>query len=84
VKCRPDARGRIEEQSDGLRRIVAGAAEGLEPGAVALVVAESAAPPVRPPERTVSRPWLAGSAMALAVILGAGALSLGRRRSDDR
>jgi type III secretion protein J len=84
VKCRPDARARIEEQADGLRRIVAGAAEGLEPGAVALVVAESAAPPAGPPERPVSRPWLAGSAMALAVVLGAGALSLGRRRPDDR
>jgi type III secretion protein J len=84
VKCRPDARIRIEEQSEGLRRIVAGAAEGLEPGAVALVVAESAAPPAGPAERPVSRPWLAGSAMALAVILGAGALSLGRRRTDGR
>lgn len=84
VKCRPDARARIEEQADGLRRIVAGAAEGLEPGAVAIVVAESAPPPARPPERAASRSWLAGSALAFAVLLGAGALFLGRRRPDDR
>jgi type III secretion protein J len=84
VKCRPDDRARIEEQADGLRRIVAGAAEGLEPAAVAIVVAESAPPPARLPERAVSRSWLAGSALALAVLLGAGALSLGRKRPDDR
>jgi len=84
VKCRPDARSRIEEQAEGLRRIVAGAAEGLEPPAVAIVIAESAPPPARPPERAVSRSWLAGSALALAVVLGAGALSLGRKRPDDR
>jgi type III secretion protein J len=84
VKCRPDARARIEEQADGLRRIVAGAAEGLEPAAVAIVVAESAPPPARPPERAASRSWLAGSALAFAVLLGAGALLLERRRPDVR
>jgi len=84
LKCAPGARGRLEEQAEGLRRIVAGAAEGLEPAAVAIVVAESASPPPRPPERSASRSWLAGSALALALALGAGAFSLGRRRPDDR
>lgn len=83
VKCAPGARGRLEEQSDGLRRLVSGAAEGLEPGGVAVVVAEAAPPPPLPPGRPVSRAWLAGSALALAVILGASALTLGRRRADD-
>ena len=86
VKCRSDARTRIEEQAEGLRRIVAGAAEGLEPAAVAIVIAESAPPPAPAPalERAVSRSWLAGSALALALVLGAGALRLGRKRPDDR
>jgi type III secretion protein J len=84
VRCQPEARTRVEAQADGLRRIVAGAAEGLEPAAVAIVVAESVPPPSRPPERAPSRSWLAGSALALALVLGAGALALGRRRPDDR
>ena len=84
VKCGPGARGRLEEQADGLRRIVAGAAEGLEPSSVAVVVTESAPPAPRPPDRPASRSWLAGSALALAVVLGAGALWLGRKRMDSR
>ena len=83
LKCRPDARGRLEEQADGLRRMVAGAADGLDPASVAVVVAEaSASPPARVQAPRVSRTWLAGSALALAVVLGAGALSMGRRRKD--
>jgi type III secretion protein J len=82
VKCAPGARGRLEEQADGLRRLVSGAAEGLEPAAVAVVISESAPPPPRPPERLASRTWLAGSALALAVIFGAGALTMGRRKAD--
>jgi type III secretion protein J len=83
IKCRPDARGRLEEQADGLRRMVAGAADGLEPASVAVVVAEaSASPPARVQVPRISRTWLAGSALALAVVLGAIALSMGRRRRD--
>jgi type III secretion protein J len=84
VKCRPGTRAAVEEQAEGLRRVVAGAADGLEPAAVAVVVAESAPPPTRLPDRAGSRTWLAGSALALAVGLGAGALALGRRRMDSR
>jgi type III secretion protein J len=83
VKCRADARGRLEEQVDGLRRMVAGAADGLDPASVAVVVAETApSPPARVHAPGNSRTWLAGSALVLAVVLGAGALSMGRRRRD--
>jgi type III secretion protein J len=85
LKVRPEARGRIESQADGLRRLVAGAADGLDPASVAVLVAEAAAsPPARPSGVPVSRAWLAGSGLALAVVLGAGALSLGRRKPDSQ
>ena len=83
LKVRPEARGRIESQADGLRRLVAGAVDGLDPGSVAVLVADAATSPLpRPSGVTSSRAWLAGTGLALAVILGAGALSLGRRRPD--
>jgi type III secretory pathway lipoprotein EscJ len=63
--------------------MVAGAADGLEPASVAVVVAEaSASPPARVQAPRISRTWLAGSALALAVVLGAIALSTGRRRRE--
>ena len=63
--------------------MVAGAAEGLDPASVSLLVSEAAAPPgPRAAEPRVSRGWLAGSMLAFAVVLGAGALALGRRRTD--
>ncbi len=84
LKCRPDARARLEGQADGLRRIVAGAADGLDSASVAVLLTEAAASPIaRAPAPRVSRTWLAASALALAAVLGAGALSLGRRRKDD-
>jgi type III secretion protein J len=83
LKVRPEARGRIESQAEGLRRLVAGAADGLEPSSVAVLVAEAAmASPTRAHGVPASRAWLAGSGLALAVVLGAGALSLGRRKPD--
>lgn len=83
LKCRPDARDRLESQADGLRRMVAGAADGLDPASVAVLVADAAAPPpVRAPASRISRSWLAGAALALAAALGAAALGLGRRRRD--
>ena len=83
LKCRPEARGRLEAQSDGLRRVVAGAADGLDPSSVAILLVE--APPLpatRLPPSRVPRTWLAGGALALAVLLGAGGLVLGRRRGE--
>jgi type III secretion protein J len=83
VRCRPDARAPLEAQADGIRRIVAGAAEGLEPASVAVMVVEAAARPAPAVgEGRSSRAWIAGSAIALAVVLGAGALSVGRHRAD--
>jgi type III secretion protein J len=84
VKCAPGSRARLEAQVEGLRRLVAGAAEGLDPSSVAVVLAESSPPPARPSDRTAGRPWMAGSALALALLLGAGAVTLGRRRPDAR
>jgi len=85
VKCRPDARGRLDAQADGLRRMVAGAAEGLDPASVSVLVSEAAPSPApRIEEPRISRGWLAGSALALAVLLGAGALTFGRRRTCGR
>jgi len=82
LKCRPDARGRLDAQADGLRRMVAGAAEGLDPASVSVLVSEAAPSPApRIQEPRISRAWLAGSALALAVLLGAGALTFGRRRT---
>jgi type III secretion protein J len=83
IKCRPDARGRLDAQADGIRRVVAGAAEGLDPASVSVLVTEAAPSPApRVPEPRISRGWLAGSALALAAVLGAGAFSFGRRRTD--
>lgn len=82
VRCAPGARARLEEQAEGLRRIVAGAAEGLEPSSVAVVIAESVASPPLPEDRPSSRSWMAGVALALAATLGAGAVVLGRMRPD--
>ena len=84
LKCRPDARDRLEGMADGLRKMVAGAADGLDPVSVAVLVADAAAsPPVRAPPSRIPRSWLGGAALALAAVLGAGALSLGRRRRDE-
>jgi hypothetical protein len=63
--------------------MVAGAAEGLDPASVSVLVSEAApSPGPRIPEPRIARGWLAGVALALAVLLGAGALAFGRRRMD--
>ncbi len=64
--------------------MVAGAADGLDPASVSVLLTETAASPIdRAPAARASRTWLAESALALAAVLGAGALALGRRRKDD-
>lgn len=83
LKCRAEACGRLEARSDGLRRVVAGAADGLDPSSVAILLVEApAAPASRPPAATARRTWVAAGALALAALLGAGALLFGRRRRD--
>lgn len=73
VKCRPAACGRVRALEGGLRALVAGAADGLDPAAVSVVVAEApeTAPPAPGPARRRSPILLLASALA-----GAGALVL--------
>jgi type III secretion protein J len=71
VKCRPEARGRVESLAGGVRSLVAGAAEGLDPASVSVVIAEAGAAPPPPEERPRRPPQL-----LLGVAAGAGALAL--------
>jgi type III secretion protein J len=69
LRCRAGARERLEGLGEGIRRVVAGSADGLAPGAVAVIVVEVAPPPSRPePERRLPRTllWLGAGASALA------------------
>jgi type III secretion protein J len=84
VKCRADARERLEAQVPGLQRIVAGAADGLDPAGVAVLLAAASPPPPAPPAGRAPRAWLAASGLLLAVALGAGALRFGHRRGEAR
>jgi type III secretion protein J len=85
VKCRPSACAPLRALEGGLRSLVAGAAEGLAPEAVAVVIAEGveAAAPDAPARR--SRVPLALASLAA---LGAGGLGLlawrERRRQTAR
>ena len=72
VKCRPASCEALRLLEPGLRSLVAGAAEGLSPEAVAVVIAEAAPPPLAPPARGWRwAPLLAGLAAAAALLLGA-------------
>jgi len=81
VKCRPAACAALRGQEAGLRALVAGAADGLSPEAVAVVVAEGleSTPPLPPAGRSPWLRWLA--AVALAGAAGAGGLAWRARRS---
>jgi type III secretion protein J len=71
VKCRPAACAALRGQEAGLRALVAGAADGLSPEAVAVVIAEgleSAAPP----SQGGRTPWT--RIVAALALLGAAAL----------
>jgi type III secretion protein J len=72
VKCRPAACASLRDLEPGLRSLVAGAADGLVPEAVAVVIAE--ATPVPSAARASPwrlAPWLAGLAAAAACAVGA-------------
>jgi type III secretion protein J len=72
VKCRPDGCDALRALEEGLRALVAGAAEGLEPGAVCLVIAPGAVAAAPP-----SAPRRPGSALlVLAALAGSGGLGL--------
>lgn len=71
IRCRPSACVQVRALEPGIRALVAGAADRLEPGAVAVVVAEAhEAPPAAP----VRRPPWAAAAAALAVVAAVAAL----------
>jgi type III secretion protein J len=72
VRCRPAACGAVRSLEPGLRALVAGAADGLAPDAVAVVVAEAAEAAAAP--AAPRRPWVARALAALCA-LAAGALA---------
>lgn len=74
VKCRPGSRAHLEALSGGIRSLVAGAAEGLDPAAVAVVLAETA-PGNRPPEPAKRR--TAPLLLTLGTLAGLIGLALG-------
>ena len=69
LKCRADARTRLESLAAGIRSLVAGAAESLDPQSVAVVVAEAGAGP--PARESRARPPSTALAVlsALAAVL---------------
>ncbi|HET8732692.1 MAG TPA: secretion protein [Anaeromyxobacteraceae bacterium] len=84
LKCRPGRGSHLEAQADGLRRMVAGAADGLDPASVSVMVAEAPALAPRPGPGRGARAWLAASGIAVAAALGVGAVVLGRRKGAPR
>jgi len=83
VKCRAPACPAIRALEAGIRALVAGAADGLDPAAVSVVIAEGAAapPPAVPPRRRGSA-LLAG--LAAAAALGAALLGVTGLRARSR
>ncbi|WP_242340350.1 MULTISPECIES: secretion protein [Anaeromyxobacter] len=72
VKCRPAACASVRALEPGIRALVAGAADGLEPSAISVVIApgaEAPAPPAPPARRS---PLLLG----LAALAGLGGAAL--------
>lgn len=79
LRSRPGARERVEALAPGVRQLVAGAAEGLEASAVAVVVADGPADPGPPAaRRPPARLWLGLGAGALAAAAGGVALAAAR------
>ena len=83
VKVRPGARARLEALENGIRSLVAGAAEGLDPASVSVVLAEAAGTPAVAPSPVRSPRFLLGlAALATAAGLALAAVALrGRLRS---
>jgi hypothetical protein len=87
LRARPAAAVHLRVMADELRALVAGSVEGLEPGAVTLVVSEvvSAVPPRVPaPARSGLAPALLGSGVLLLGGAATAALLWLRRRRRDR
>jgi type III secretion protein J len=78
IKLRPGARPQVEPLAEGIRALVAGAAPGLDPSRVSIVLAESvAAPPTA--SAPARQPWLLGAGLAAAA-LALASLSIGAVR----
>jgi len=80
LRCRPAACGAVRGMEAGVRSLVAGAADGLAPDAVSLLVAEaSPAPAVPAPARQLAG-WRVAVAVLLALVAAVmGLAELGRR-----
>jgi type III secretion protein J len=76
VRCRPAACGTVRGLEAGVRSLVAGAADGLRPDAVAVVISEAAETASPSPDRRRRSPILlavaATAALAAAAVGGAG------------
>ena len=82
VKCSAGGCPAVRGLEDGLRRLVAGAAEGLEPDAVAVVVAEAAAGPPAPAPRRRSPLLLCLAALLVLAAAAAAAIAWRARRAE--
>jgi type III secretion protein J len=71
LRCRPAACAAVRGLEPGVRALVAGAADGLDPAAVAVVVAEAAEAPAPPPAGP-RRSWALLSLAAVAAVGAAG------------
>jgi len=86
LRARPAAAVHLRAMQEELRALVAGSVEGLEPGAVTLVVSEvvSTVPPRAVPVRSGWAPGLLGAGvLALGGAAAMGVLWLRRRRRRD-
>lgn len=84
VSARPGRGEALRAERDAIRRLVAGAVAGLDPGSVTVVVVEAAAPPARRPtagRRPVHGGLVVFGGVSLAAGLALCALVLLRRRS---
>jgi type III secretion protein J len=81
VKCRPAACGAVRELEPGIRALVAGAADGLDAGAVSVVIAAGteASPTAAAPARRRSDLLVGLAAAAAAGAAGIGAAGLRAR-----
>jgi type III secretion protein J len=85
IRCRRAACPAIRALEPSIRALVSGAADGLEPAAVSVVIAEARETPPAPPRRTGSPLLRALSALATIAALGVvlAALWIGRRRRNS-
>lgn len=80
IRCRPAACATVRAMEQGIRGLVAGAADGLTPDAVSLLVAEASVAPGREPPVRPTSSWRAAAAAALALAAAALGLVAARHR----